>query len=207
MPNTLYILLVNKTNRRTEFQIYWYYDSTCFGQPFHPSSGVLSRRSALVHFMQLWPFATRSRMELSSTLLLVANGHQNCIKCTTADVRLRTLMMGRKAARNMSSHNTNKFGIQCVCWFYSQGICHDARSYDPKKNSVHKLFNLSLIWPGISKCMVKASLSLCTPWSHVGVAVQFHSFLTSALYEGEWSASRPSRFSPRKTASDTYCKS
>ena len=58
-------VLVNKTNRRTEFQIYWYYYSTCFGQPFCPSSGVLSRTSALVHFMQFWwPFATRSRMEL-----------------------------------------------------------------------------------------------------------------------------------------------
>jgi len=45
--------LVNKTNRCTEFQFYWYYDSTCFGQPFYPSSGVLSRTSALVHFMQL----------------------------------------------------------------------------------------------------------------------------------------------------------
>jgi hypothetical protein len=43
---------------------YWYYYSTCFGQPFCPSSGVLSRTSAVVHFMQLWwPFATRSRME------------------------------------------------------------------------------------------------------------------------------------------------
>jgi len=29
---------------------YCYYDSTCFGQPFCPSSGVLSRTSALVHF-------------------------------------------------------------------------------------------------------------------------------------------------------------
>jgi len=43
--------LVNKTNRRTEFQFYSYYGSTCFGQPFRPSSGVLSRTSALVHFM------------------------------------------------------------------------------------------------------------------------------------------------------------
>jgi len=40
--------LVNKTNRRTEFHFYWYYDSTCFGQPFCPSSGVLSRISAVV---------------------------------------------------------------------------------------------------------------------------------------------------------------
>jgi len=45
--------LVNKTNRCTEFQFYWYYYSTCFGQPFCQSSGVLSRTSALVHFMQL----------------------------------------------------------------------------------------------------------------------------------------------------------
>jgi len=44
--------LVNKTNRCTEIQFYWYYDSTCFGQPFGPSSGVLSRTSTLVHFMQ-----------------------------------------------------------------------------------------------------------------------------------------------------------
>jgi len=71
--------LVNKTNRCTEFNFIWYYYSTCFGQPFCPSSGVLSRTSALVH---------------SSILLLAANGHK-CIKCTKADVQ------GRKAARNM----------------------------------------------------------------------------------------------------------
>jgi len=47
--------LVNKTNRCTEFQFYWYYYSTCFRQPFCPSSGVLSRTSALVHFMQFHP--------------------------------------------------------------------------------------------------------------------------------------------------------
>jgi len=44
---------VIKTNRRTEFQFHWYYDSTCFGQPFCPSSRVLSRISALVHFAVL----------------------------------------------------------------------------------------------------------------------------------------------------------
>ena len=58
-------LLVSKTNRCTEFQIDWYYDSTCSGQPFHLSSVVLCRTSALVYFMQFWwPFATRSRLEL-----------------------------------------------------------------------------------------------------------------------------------------------
>jgi len=45
---------MNKTNRCTEFQLYWYGDSTCFKQPFCPSSGVLSCTSALVHYMQLW---------------------------------------------------------------------------------------------------------------------------------------------------------
>jgi len=60
-----FILPVNKTNRCTEFQFYWYYECTRFGQPFCPSSGVLNRTSALVHFMQLWwQFAIRSRMEL-----------------------------------------------------------------------------------------------------------------------------------------------
>jgi hypothetical protein len=54
-------IFVNKTNRCTEFQFYWYYDSTCFGQSFCPSSGVLSCTLVLVHFMQIWwLFAIRS---------------------------------------------------------------------------------------------------------------------------------------------------
>jgi len=82
---------VNKTNRRTDFQFYWYYYSTCFGQSFCPSSGVISRTTTFVHFIQFWwPFVTRSRMERSYIPLLVENGHHNCIKCTKADVRLRT---------------------------------------------------------------------------------------------------------------------
>ena len=64
---------VNKTNRCTEFQFYWYYHSICFGQPFCPSSGVLSRTSALVHFTQLWSFATRSRRELLLVAVTVAH--------------------------------------------------------------------------------------------------------------------------------------
>jgi len=44
------LFLVNETNRRTELKFCWYYDSTCFGQPFCPSSGVLRRTSVLVHF-------------------------------------------------------------------------------------------------------------------------------------------------------------
>ena len=48
------LFLVNEIKRCNEFQFYWYYYSTCFGQPFCPSSGVLSHTSALVHFMQLY---------------------------------------------------------------------------------------------------------------------------------------------------------
>jgi hypothetical protein len=37
-----------------------------------------------------------------------------------------------------------------------------------------------------------------------GVDVQIHVFLTSALVRGEWSASRPSRFTPGERASGTH---
>jgi hypothetical protein len=46
------VTLMNKINRCTEFQFYWYYESTRFGQSISPSSGVLSRTSALGQFMQ-----------------------------------------------------------------------------------------------------------------------------------------------------------
>jgi hypothetical protein len=73
--------LMNKTNRRTEFQFYWYYGCTCFERPFWPSSEVLGRTSALVHFMQFWwpllqvwwPFATRCRMELQFHPAIIIN--------------------------------------------------------------------------------------------------------------------------------------
>ena len=48
-----YILCSCNDRLLLKFQFYWYYESKCFGQPFCPSSGVLSLTSALVHFMQL----------------------------------------------------------------------------------------------------------------------------------------------------------
>ena len=45
---------MNTTNRYTEFQLYWYDESTCFWRPFCPQPGVLSRMSALVRYMKLW---------------------------------------------------------------------------------------------------------------------------------------------------------
>jgi len=47
--------LVNKTNISTEFQFYWYYDSTCFVQTFCPSSGVLRRTFYAVVMNHLLP--------------------------------------------------------------------------------------------------------------------------------------------------------
>jgi len=58
----------------------------------------------------------------SSTLLLVANAHHNCIECTKEDVRLRTPDDGYKGCPKHVVSNTNRIGIQCFCWFYSQGI-------------------------------------------------------------------------------------
>ena len=87
--------LVNKTNRCNEIQFCFYYDSTCFGQPFCPSSGVLSRTSALVRFMQFWwPYATSGRMEFHPTPGSIWSSKLH--KSTKADVRLRTPDDGQK---------------------------------------------------------------------------------------------------------------
>jgi hypothetical protein len=37
---------------------------------------------------------------------------------------------------------------------------------------------------------------ITTPIRHMGVDVYIHVFLTSALVEGDWSASRPGLFTP-----------
>jgi len=82
----------------------------------------------------------------SSILLLVANGHHNYTKCTKADVRLRNPDDGQKGCpRNMQSRDINKIGIQCICWFYSQGIFYDALSYDRKRHQFVHLYHLRVI--------------------------------------------------------------
>ena len=101
--------LVNKTNRRTDFQFYWYCNSTCFGQPFCPSSGVLSHTSALVQFMQFgdrvlgliqllryWPINTLATEYFQFHPAPGSTRSRNCINCTNADVRLRTPDDGQK---------------------------------------------------------------------------------------------------------------
>ena len=98
--------LVNKTNVCTEFQFYCYYYSTSFGQPFCPSSGVLSHTSTLVHVLCScddrllpgvgWNCSILVLPAVAAILLLVANGHHNYVKCTNADVRLRTPDDGQK---------------------------------------------------------------------------------------------------------------
>ena len=130
----IFTFLVNKTNRRTEFQFYCYYDSTCFGQPFCPSSGVLSRTSALVHYCRfddrLLPGAG---WNCSSILLLVANGSS----------QLNSMYLSRCTAKN-SWWWAGRLPLTCTVvilrnlefsasvGFYSQGICYDAQSYDRK---------------------------------------------------------------------------
>jgi hypothetical protein len=56
---------------------------------------------------------------------------------------------------------------------------------------------------------VKVKLSLCLTKSHAmktywEVEVELHTFLTSALYRGEWSASRPGRFTLRKRTAGAH---
>jgi hypothetical protein len=56
---------------------------------------------------------------------------------------------------------------------------------------------------------VKVKLPLCLTKHHSmktywGVEVLLHAFLTSALDGGEWSASRPGRFTPRERAPGTH---
>jgi hypothetical protein len=66
---------VNKTNRRTDFQFHWCYYSGCFGQSFCPSSGVISRISALYNLCSLVTECYQAQ-EGSSFLRLVELGHQ-----------------------------------------------------------------------------------------------------------------------------------
>jgi hypothetical protein len=56
---------------------------------------------------------------------------------------------------------------------------------------------------------VKVKLFLCLTKHHamgtiVAVGLYLHAFLTSALGGGEWSASRPGRFTPRERVPNTH---
>jgi len=108
--------LVNKTNRCTEFQFYWYYDSTCFGQPFCPSSGVLRCTSALVHFMQFWwPFATRSRMELAGQLYV-------------RDINLSCLIKSNLTAFSRlcsEAAGNSEISFKVICYWGQYHMCWD----------------------------------------------------------------------------------
>ena len=69
----------------------------------HVSGSLSAHHQEFLAVHRLWyilcscneTFATRSRMELRYIVLLVVNSH-NCIKCTKADVRLRTPDDGQK---------------------------------------------------------------------------------------------------------------
>jgi hypothetical protein len=100
--------LLNKTNRRIEFQFYyWYNNCTFFGQSFCPSSGASQPCNGIGTI-----YAARS---------------PSCINCTNAVVRLKISWWW--AERLPETYTViitdNKIGNQCFCWFCSQG---DARS-------------------------------------------------------------------------------
>jgi hypothetical protein len=52
--------------------------------------------------------------------------------------------------------------------------------------------------------LCKGKVVLYVMKAYGGVDVQTHIFLTSALVGGEWSASRPGRFTPGERASGTH---
>jgi len=71
-------------------------NANCIGiMTVHVSGSLSARHQEFLAVNRLWYILC------SSILLLVANGHHNCIKCTKADVRLRTPDDGQKAAQNM----------------------------------------------------------------------------------------------------------
>jgi hypothetical protein len=111
-------VLVNKTNRCTEFQFYWYYDSTCFGQPFCPSSAVLSRTSALVHTVEQKSIGLKFFKSL-----------------TGSDVRYSCY------------HNSSRFTYPIFAHSWRFSVFHSLQSITPHiyepKTTVH-LFNLKL---------------------------------------------------------------
>ena len=92
-------------------------------------------------------------------------------------------MMGRKAARNMYSSNTNKIGIQCICWFYSQGICYDARSYD-RSISYHLAYIQVLCFHSLHKPNIYACLYVLNFIFHIPVNL-WNYYITQVRISGK----------------------
>ena len=68
-------------------------------------------------------------------------------------------MMCRKAARNMYICNTNKIGIQCICWFYTQGTCSFSNRFFPQNCQFIINYTFRLLKLYIEICApLKASL-------------------------------------------------
>jgi hypothetical protein len=86
-------------------------------------------------------------------------------------------------------------------------------SISVKKKRKHELINLKILWSMVAvkvSVKVKVKLSPCFNWAprHEGVVGEWrynstHS-LTSALDGGEWSGSRPGRFTPRERTPGTH---
>jgi hypothetical protein len=80
-------------------------------------------RAVFVPIIRSFSAVQRRWYNLCSSVIELHKLYQ--CRCTAE----KLLMMGTKTARNMKSYHTNnKTGTQWVCWFYSQGIYHDAQS-------------------------------------------------------------------------------
>ena len=95
----------------------------------HVSGGLSTHHQEFLAVYRLWyilcscdePFATRSRMGLP------------CSRCTAKN----SWWWAERLPVTCRIVIPIKIGSQCVCWFYSQGICYDARPYDRKNSNLY----------------------------------------------------------------------
>jgi hypothetical protein len=84
------------------------------------------------------------------------------INCTNAFVWLKSSCWWaeRKPETCRIIITNNKIGTQCICWFYSQGICHDARSNNLSRCTV--IQSVMMHGHAISHDARSRNLSRCT---------------------------------------------
>jgi len=84
------LFLVSETNRCTELQFFF-----CI-TTLHVSGSLSAHHQEFLAVHRLWYILCNCDDRLLPGVRLVANGYHNCIKCTKADVWLRTPDDGQK---------------------------------------------------------------------------------------------------------------
>ena len=105
-----------------------------------------------------------------------------CVLCTTSVPKTSALVSVQRVTPQKTARTMHVFTTNIKCY---KNLFRSCR----------------VVTYGQTRAQLKAmtKLSLCTPWKHqAGAAVQLHSFLTSAEYGVQRSASRPGRFTPEK---------